>query len=80
MLPLSPIHFIKKTFFLPGFKSKMDLQEAKQIFNTKCLQKDHLDKVYKTLIINNHPDRNGSPFIMQKINEARKILMSNVKK
>lgn len=63
---------------MTGFDTKMNLQEAKQIFNCKNVQKDNLDKTFKTLIINNHPDRNGSPYIMQKINEARKLLLSHI--
>lgn len=79
LVNLNPLKFFEKKFFIVGFEKKMNLQEAKQIFNTNAMQKETLDRLYERLIIANHPDRNGSPYIMQKVNEARKLLMSKIK-
>ena len=57
-----------------GFKKKMNVNEAKAIFNINKLDKNEINKRYNQLIFKNHPDMDGSEYLMSKINEAKQIL------
>lgn len=62
-----------------GFDEKMSVAEAIDIlglegFSQYTLSKDHVKKVHRQIMIQNHPDRGGSPYLAQKINEARDVL------
>ena len=64
-----------KHFYPGGFNSKMDKREAALIIG--CRESSEQDKIlsrYKKLMILNHPDRGGSPYLALKVNEAKEIL------
>lgn len=77
------IQHIRQTFPNEGFKSKMTEQEALQILGIQGddilkLNKQMVKERYRKLIIVNHPDREGSQYLSQKINEAKGVLDRSV--
>ena len=61
--------------FAGGFKDTMDKAEAAKVLGVKLdtPEKD-VNDAYRKLMMANHPDRGGSPFISEKINEAKNLL------
>lgn len=58
-----------------GFLPKMDKKEAAMILNVReSSTKDAIKDAHRKVMIANHPDRGGSPYIATKINEAKSIL------
>ncbi|KAL7075099.1 hypothetical protein ACQ4LE_006021 [Meloidogyne hapla] len=58
-----------------GFEQKMSKTEAAKILGVS--PSSRIDKVrvaYKRVMIANHPDRGGSPYLASKINEAKDLL------
>ena len=53
----------------------MDKAEAAKVLGVKLdtPEKD-VNDAYRKLMMANHPDRGGSPFISEKINEAKNLL------
>lgn len=62
-----------KGFYTGGFGEKMTKKEALQILNVRenTLTKSKLKDVHRRIMLLNHPDRGGSPYIATKINEAK---------
>jgi len=59
-----------------GFKEQMDKAEALKILGCPLdAEKDVINKNARILQLANHPDRGGSPFISNKINEAKDLLL-----
>ncbi|KAK1224456.1 mitochondrial import inner membrane translocase subunit TIM14 [Marasmius sp. AFHP31] len=59
-----------------GFKAKMDRGEAISILGLKDgpqLRKN-LKDAHRQIMLANHPDRGGSPYLASKINEAKDLL------
>lgn len=65
-----------KAFYKGGFGSKMTAKEALQILNLKetTLTKKKLKDTHRRIMLANHPDKGGSPFLATKINEAKDFL------
>lgn len=62
-------------FWPGGFNEKMDKTEAALILGCrKNMAREAILAKYKKVMILNHPDRGGSPFIASKINEAKDLL------
>jgi DnaJ family protein C protein 19 len=70
-----------KRFYEGGFEATMSKREAALILG--CRQTADKEKVmdrYRTLMKLNHPDFGGSPFLAQKINEAKDMLSTSSSK
>ncbi|KAI0775211.1 hypothetical protein BD413DRAFT_710238 [Trametes elegans] len=59
-----------------GFKAKMDRKEAIAILGLKDgpQLKKQLKDAHRHIMLANHPDRGGSPYLASKINEAKDML------
>ncbi len=58
-----------------GFEPEMSVREAFQILGVKeNSSQDILKKAHRNIMLANHPDRGGSPYLASKINEAKELL------
>ncbi|KAG6332526.1 hypothetical protein ID866_6563 [Astraeus odoratus] len=59
-----------------GFKAKMDRKEAIAILGLKDgpTLRLRLKDAHRHIMLANHPDRGGSPYLASKINEAKDLL------
>lgn len=69
-------------FLKGGFDAKMNQNEALQILNLNesQLNKKKLKEVHRRIMLANHPDKGGSPYLATKINEAKDFLEKTVLK
>ncbi|KAL1405444.1 mitochondrial import inner membrane translocase subunit TIM14 [Vanrija albida] len=64
-----------------GFKAKMDKAEAIAVLGLKePLTSNKLKEHHRRLMLANHPDRGGSPYLAGKVNEAKALLDKQVRK
>lgn len=63
-------------YFKGGFDSKMNTKEALMILNLNesTLSRKRLKEVHRRIMLANHPDKGGSPYLATKINEAKDFL------
>mmetsp|Transcript_17871 Transcript_17871/g.40490 ORF Transcript_17871/g.40490 Transcript_17871/m.40490 type:complete len:120 (-) Transcript_17871:60-419(-) len=58
-----------------GFDDPMSRTEAAKILGiSSSADRDTVAKVHRKLMILNHPDRGGSPYLASKVNEAKDVL------
>lgn len=75
----SHVRYLKSRFDATGFAHTMTEREALLVLGIEAndisgLTKENLRQRYRKLMVMNHPDRNGSVYISQKINQAKEIL------
>ncbi|GMM36130.1 Pam18 protein [Saccharomycopsis crataegensis] len=65
-----------KAFVKGGFGQKMSAKEALQILGLResNLTKNKLKETHRRIMLLNHPDKGGSPYLATKINEAKDFL------
>lgn len=71
--------FLRSKYPLVGFAEPMTEQEALDIMGIEGddilnLNRQMLKTRYRKLMVMNHPDKNGSQYITQKINQAKDVL------
>lgn len=73
------INNIRNKYLNQGFNTRMNEREALLVLGIEpddimSLNKKIIKERYRKLMIMNHPDKNGSQYLSQKINEAKDIL------
>ncbi|KAL1920336.1 uncharacterized protein VTP21DRAFT_1482 [Calcarisporiella thermophila] len=70
-----------QNYYKGGFDPKMNKREAALILGLResQLNKDRLKEAHRRIMLLNHPDRGGSPYLASKINEAKDFLEGKVK-
>lgn len=67
-------------YYKGGFEKKMNRREACLILGvTDNITRKELKETHKKLMMLNHPDSGGSTYLASKINQAKDLLMQNVK-
>ncbi|KAI8390891.1 uncharacterized protein BYT42DRAFT_554687 [Radiomyces spectabilis] len=69
-------------FYKGGFDAKMNKREAALILGLREAQisKQKVKEAHRRIMLLNHPDRGGSPYMATKINEAKEFLEGKAKK
>lgn len=64
-------------YYRGGFEAKMNKREAALILGVREFARpEQIKDAHRRIMIANHPDRGGSPYLAMKINEAKAILDS----
>ncbi|CAL2029824.1 unnamed protein product [Caenorhabditis brenneri] len=66
------------SYYRGGFDQKMSRSEAAKILGiTPSAKPAKVKEAHKRVMIVNHPDRGGSPYLAAKINEAKDLMESS---
>uniref|UniRef100_UPI00398F0B61 dnaJ homolog subfamily C member 15-like n=1 Tax=Pristiophorus japonicus TaxID=55135 RepID=UPI00398F0B61 len=69
------------TYYKGGFEAKMNKREASLILGVSpSANRTKIGEAHKRIMLLNHPDKGGSPFLAAKINEAKDLMDSSSKK
>ncbi|KAM3935961.1 dnaJ homolog subfamily C member 15 [Leptodactylus fuscus] len=67
-------------YYKGGFEQKMSRREASLVLGVSpSASKSKIRMAHRKIMILNHPDKGGSPYIAMKINEAKDLLESSAK-
>lgn len=72
--------FFSRNFYDGGFDDKMTKREAALILGVR--ENTSIDRIkvqHRKILLINHPDRGGSPYVAAKINEAKDLLLKGKK-
>ncbi|XP_076069429.1 mitochondrial import inner membrane translocase subunit TIM14 [Oratosquilla oratoria] len=70
--------FANSKYYKGGFEPKMNKREASLILGvSQTASQQKVRANYKKLMLLNHPDRGGSPYVSAKISEAKDLLDKN---
>lgn len=70
------LNMFGKNFYDGGFEDKMTKREAALILGIReSATVERIKEAHRRILLNNHPDRGGSPYMASKINEAKDLLM-----
>ncbi|XP_038658548.1 dnaJ homolog subfamily C member 15 [Scyliorhinus canicula] len=68
-------------YYKGGFEAKMSKREASHVLGVSpSASRTKIGEAHKRIMLLNHPDKGGSPFLAAKINEAKDLLDSSSKK
>ncbi|XP_051869802.1 dnaJ homolog subfamily C member 15-like isoform X2 [Pristis pectinata] len=68
-------------YYKGGFEAKMSKREASLILGVSpSANRTKIAEAHKRIMLLNHPDKGGSPFLAAKINEAKDLMDSSSKK
>ena len=66
------------SFYDGGFRTSMTKREAALILGVReGANKDRIQRAHRKMMVINHPDTGGSPYISLKVNEAKELLISS---
>jgi hypothetical protein len=73
---VSAANWFTKNFYDGGFQEKMTRREAALILGVReSATAERVKEAHRRVLLQNHPDRGGSPFIAAKVNEAKEFLL-----
>ncbi|KAI7886459.1 hypothetical protein K492DRAFT_177250 [Lichtheimia hyalospora FSU 10163] len=81
-MPKAPKAPRMSKFHKGGFDAKMNKREAALILGLRESQatKNKVKEAHRKIMLLNHPDRGGSPYLATKINEAKDFLEGKARK
>ncbi|KAJ8679776.1 hypothetical protein QAD02_015563 [Eretmocerus hayati] len=75
MPPLDAQALANSKYYKGGFEARMTRREAALILGVSpTAPKSKVREQFRKIILANHPDRGGSPYLASKINEAKDLL------